>query len=101
MSLITEQHRDILRNNKPRVWATIVPTRTTKPVVVLHNTLAHAKTAVRNVKVTSSPRPGYDKDRGGYPVGESEVYELIDGVWTLQWRIEEGTYPDELPWCVE
>jgi hypothetical protein len=92
-------HRDGLTKLKPKVWATIVPTRTTKPTVALHTSLAHAKNAV----MASSPfeprsYPGYDRAKGGYPVGEAEVYELVDGEWTLRYEVPEGTYPNDLPW---
>lgn len=91
-------HRDGLTKLKPKVWATIVPTRTTKPVVALHTSLAHAKNAVRASAPYDARAFSYDRARGGHAMGEAEVYELVDGVWELRWEIPEGTYPNELPW---
>lgn len=91
MKSITEKHRVQL---KPvPAYATIIPARTTKPVVSLHNSLGHAKNAVQ------AQGFGYQSGRG-YRVHEAEVYCLdYDGSWKLMWRIEEGTFADELPWA--
>jgi hypothetical protein len=94
MKPVTNEHRDLL-NRKPRqVYASIVPERTTKPVVALHTQLSHAKNAV-----TAQGAGGrFDRARGGYPVHEAEVYQLVNDLWVLLYRVEEGTYPDDLPW---
>lgn len=95
---VPADHRDGLTMLKPKVWASIVPTRTTKPVVALHTSIGHAKNAAVNAALWDSRSFPYDRAKGGYPVGASEVYELVDGVWELRWEIAEGTYPNELPW---
>lgn len=100
MSMITEDHRKQLLKKKPLVWATIIPTRTTKPVVSLHTQASHAKNAVSATSPVNAYARGlrYMRERGGHPVGEAEVYELVDGEWVLRWYISDGTYPNELPW---
>lgn len=90
-----EDYRDQLTKLKPKVWATIIPTRSTKPPVSLHTSVSHAKNAV---SATYSRRYDFDTGRGGYPLAESEVYELVDGEWVLRWEIADGTYPNDLPW---
>lgn len=96
---ITDEMRRSINDIPQKVYATIVPTRTTKPIVALHTTLGQAKNAV-----LAAGAPGaYSKEKGGYPVHESEVYRLETGkgeglVWELVYRIEEGTYPNDLPW---
>lgn len=100
MTDITEKHREQLLKKKPLVWATIIPTRTTKPVVALHTQAGHAKNAVQATSPKNAYARGltYMRERGGSPVGEAEVYELVDGEWVLRWYVADGTYPDELPW---
>lgn len=93
-------YRDKLNEFKPQVWATIVPSRTTKPVVALHKSLAHAKNAVSASSPPRSAGFSHDSARGGYPVAEAEVHELVDGEWVLRWTVDQGTYPNELPWKV-
>lgn len=95
-----EDHRNALKNVKPKVWATIIPSRTTKPIVSLHTQCSHAKNAVKASHMNNKHR-SYDSSKGGYPLAEAEVYQLIDNEWILQWRIEEGTYPHDLPWIGE
>ena len=102
---ITDEMRDKLTKIKPKVWASIVPGRTTKSVVALHTSLGHAKNAALNSSPVLPPgargaftRIPYDKDKGGHPVGESEIYELVDGEWTLRYSVSNLTYPNELPW---
>lgn len=86
-------YREQLVQPKVPVYATIIPSRTTKGVVAMHMQLGHAKNAV-----TTQTCGPYDRSRGGYAVDEAEVYELVDGAWRLLWRIERGTYKDDLPW---
>lgn len=95
---ITEDLRTELARKRPDTWATIIPSRSSNPVVKTHATLAHAKNAV-------SGRQGafgaYLSEKGGWPLPEAEVYHLVDGEWELLWRIENGTYPNDLPWKSE
>lgn len=92
--MITEKMREELINTKLPIWATIIPSRSTKGVVALHKTEGHAKNAVRATGGTGR----YNQTLGGYPVNEAEVYRLVHGQWELVWSIEKGTYPHELPW---
>lgn len=104
ITTITDDMRGQLTKLKPKVWASIVPGRTTKPVVALHTSLAHAKNAARNSTPVLPPGvryPTYDKTKGGSPLGECEIYELVDGEWVLRYAVSNLTYPNELPWRME
>lgn len=91
-------YREQLEKMKPPTWATIIPTRSTKKIVAIHNTVGHAKAAVSSSSPPRTCTLGYDAAKGGYPVAEAEIHELVDGEWVLRWEIPEGTYPNELPW---
>lgn len=100
-TLITDDMRGQLTKLKPKVWASIVPGRTTKAVVALHTNLGHAKNAALNSSPVLPPGtryPMYKQEMGGSPLGESEIYELVDGEWVLRYSVTNLTYPNELPW---
>lgn len=90
---ITEDMRETLFGRPQKVFATICPNRTTKPVVSLHSTVGQAKNAV-----VAQTKGGYDRDKGGHQLREAEIYHLVEGIWVLLYRVEDGTYPNDLPW---
>lgn len=96
---ITDDLRDRLRKKIVPQWATIIPSRSTAPAIKLHATGAHARNAISGTQATGGRgRFPYDRDRGGYPVAEAELYRFVGGKWRLEARIENGTYPNDLPW---
>jgi len=62
---------DFNPNMKPtmNVWATYIPTRSTKPKFSTHRLLTHAKSAI------------------GQSLGI--IYEYVDGEWVERWRRDE------------
>ena len=100
MTKITEDHREILRKKALPTWATIIPARTTKDVVTLHNQRSHAFNAVKQSRPAGSTAR-YDDSKGGRPTAECEIYERVGDEWVLRWQVAEGTYPNDLPWRIE
>lgn len=71
-----------------------IPSR--HPVDKIHKQVNHAKSAVNNF---FNGYKGYDmrrKDRWEHTGCEMEIYELVDGAWSLLYTIKRGDV--ELPW---
>lgn len=81
MNALCAGHRSALRAEP---FASIVPDR--RPVVRYHAGLGRAKSAVAYVE--------WD----GAPVRGGEIYWRDADGWTLLFRVEYGTQPDDLPW---
>lgn len=98
MSNITDKDRETLFNFPTKAYATIIPSRTTKPVVCLHTSLGQAKNAVNAQSYGGEWLTIGNKREYIQVVAEAEVYELTDGQWKLLWRIEPDTPKIYLPW---
>ena len=70
---------------KPYTHLTIIPDRYTGTQKA-HTAFHHAKAAVRG----SVAHNGTTCD--------IQVYELVDGEWSLLWEIPKGTKKPDLPW---
>lgn len=98
MSNITDKDRETLFNFPTKAYATIIPSRTTKPVVCLHTTLGQAKNAVNAQSYGGEWMDVKGRRMYVNKVAEAEVYELTNGKWQLLWRIERDTPKIYLPW---